>query len=183
MTDQMERSLGEMQIAPATRADVPEILILFDEAVAWLEEQGLSGQWGTTPFSRLPGMSDRFGLWIEHQALFTARMSGELVGVLAVSPRFPVYALNHLEGCPGPAHYLEAFTTKRQHGGRGIGFTLLRWAERFARQRGADHLLLDCWADNAGLCAYYQRAGFLPCGTFQLGDWRGQFFTKALAAE
>ena len=81
---------------------------------------------------------------------------------------------------PGPALYLEAFTTKRRHEGRSIGSTLLRWAERYAKAEGAAWLRLDCWAENEGLCAYYQRAGFLPCGQFQLGHWRGQFFEKAL---
>lgn len=142
----------------------------------------MAGQWGTTPFSALPGMQQRLSKWLEDGALFAGRVEGALVGVLAVSECIPEYAVSEWERRPAPACYLEAFTTKREYEGRGIGSALLKWAEQYALTRGVEQLRLDCWADNAALCAYYERQGFAPCGDFRVGNWRGHLFEKAVSS-
>ncbi len=171
---------GDMRISLARPDQVPAILTLFDESVTWLDEKGLTGQWGTTPFSQHPRMRERFAEWIEQGALFVAEIADDLVGVLAVGGPPPAYALSYLEGRPGPAYYLEAFTTKRQYQGQGVGGGLLRWAEAYSRERGIAYLRLDCWAENPGLTGYYERSGYTPCGEMLIGSWRGQLFEKAL---
>ncbi|MFF4422815.1 GNAT family N-acetyltransferase [Streptomyces sp. NPDC001549] len=50
------------------------------------------------------------------------------------------------------------------HRGRGIGRALMECAERFARERGADHLWLEVSSVNAPAVHAYRRMGFTFCG-------------------
>ncbi len=168
------------RIETATLDDLPGIIALFDDALAWLTQRGITGQWGTTPFSALPTMREHFGALIDRGAMFVARSDHGLIGTVAVGPHVPAYALPVVEGLLGVAYYLEALATARRHKGHAIGQALLRWAESRARQQGASYLRLDCWAGNPALCAYYEREGFAPLARFDVGDWQGQLFEKGL---
>lgn len=170
----------EIEIRVATRADVPRILTLFDGAVGWLVERGISGQWGTRPFSDHSHAEERFLAWIDPGVMFVAQIDGEIVGSLAISEHPPAYAEAACVGLPGPVYYLEAFVTDRSRAGQGIGRTMLAWAERRARDRGIGSLQLDCWSGNPALVAYYQRAGYVPVRRFEVGTWIGQLLVKEL---
>ena len=171
---------GTLEISVAHAADLPGVLRLFDDAVAWLNARGVTGQWGTTPFSASPRSGPRFMGWIDAGALFVARQDGRIVGTVALAAQPPAYAAHFWETFPATAYYLEAFATARDRAGEGIGGALLAWAEAYARQRGKATIWLDCWADSRDLVAYYQRAGYTPVDTFSVGEWRGQLFHKAL---
>jgi GNAT superfamily N-acetyltransferase len=69
----------------------------------------------------------------------------------------------------GDAAYVHSLAVRRDLAGRGIGAAVLAWAEREAAARGRRFLRLDCLAANAGLTAYYERAGFSPIGIVRLG--------------
>lgn len=178
MTDRDPTPTGNLEIARAQPEDLNSTLTLFDEAVAWLNRKGIPGQWGTEPFSSNPRFAQRLAAWIESGVLYTARRGGELLGVIAISPDAPRYAATEVQGRPGPAFYLEAFTTRRSEKGQGVGRALLEFAEAHARLQGAAWLRLDCWAGNPDLCAYYERAGYQPFGQCRLGEWVGQLFEK-----
>jgi GNAT superfamily N-acetyltransferase len=173
-------SCGTLWIIPACAEDLPELLSLFDDAVAWLVRRGITQQWGTTAFSEIPQMHKRFMEWIDRGELFVARSDDKLVGTLALSKVAPHYVAHLWQSFPESACYLEAFTTTRSLVGQGIGQALLQWAEHYALQQGKNTMWLDCWADNHALCGYYQRAGFAPRSEFLVGEWRGQLFEKSL---
>ena len=44
---------------------------------------------------------------------------------------------------------------------RGLGIELLKFAERITAKMDRKLLRLDCFAGNAALCSYYERAGFV----------------------
>lgn len=171
---------GTLEIRIAQAQDLPEVLGLFDDAVAWLNARGVTGQWGTMPFSVSSRSQPRFMGWIGAGALFVARQDGRIVGTIALAEQPPTYAAHFWPAFPATAYYLEAFATARDRAGEGIGRALLAWAEDYTRQQGKDTIWLDCWADSPGLVAYYQRAGYTPMNTFSVGEWRGQLFHKAL---
>ncbi|MER6444861.1 GNAT family N-acetyltransferase [Streptomyces venezuelae] len=50
------------------------------------------------------------------------------------------------------------------HRGRGIGRALMECADRFARERGAEHLWLEVSSVNAPAVHAYRRMGFAFCG-------------------
>jgi GNAT superfamily N-acetyltransferase len=178
----MNQSLnsGPIAVSLAQQGDLQPVLLLFDEAVVWLNQRGKAKQWGSEPFSTSPFLRDRFLHWIEQRMLFIGRLDERLAGSLVLNPAAPAYIARYQDRFPSDAFYLEAFVTARSLAGQGIGQTLLQWAERYAREAGKTTLWLDCWADNAPLVAYYQRMGFSERENFTVGDWRGQLFEKRL---
>ncbi len=165
--------------------DLPDILALWDETVAWLVSKGIEKQWGTTLFSKIPAMRDRFLSWLRRGELFIAREgerhAGPIVATLALVDTIPGYAASAWGPSPDQGLYLEAFTTARMLRGSGLGRALLQWAEAHTLEQGSTVLRLDCWAGNPVLCEYYRAAGFHPVSTFRLGDWEGRTFEKRLS--
>ena len=177
---EMPGSHNTIEMTLARPNDLDEILALFDEAVVWLVSHGIEKQWGTTPFSELPRMRERFIAWIGQGVLFTAYNNDQLVGTLVVSETAPAYVAHLWQSFPISALYLEAFITARSRAGQGIGRIVLQWAEQYAIQSHKTTLWLDCWAENQALCRYYEQAGFIPQSEFFVGEWRGQLFEKPL---
>ena len=50
---------GTFCCAPGRADDEQSLLGLFDEAVLWLTDRGLSGQWGSRPWSERPETKER----------------------------------------------------------------------------------------------------------------------------
>jgi GNAT superfamily N-acetyltransferase len=172
---------GELSVAPASSSDLYPILRLFDETVNWLNARGLGNQWGNELFSTSLDRHKQFLQWIHTDALFVAHFQGQIVGSLALNPIAPWYIAQRWELFPISSLYLEAFTTSRALAGRGLGRSLLMWAEHYAREIGKTAIWLDCWADNPALIHYYEQAGFMPREIFLVHAWRGQLFEKQLA--
>lgn len=167
-------------IERATTADLDAILSLFDDAVLWLVAQGITGQWGTRPFSESASMRNRLEGWASSNTLYVARIAEKTVACLALANTIPSYALAALPSFPDPAFYLEAFTTSRALAGTGLGGDFMRWAEAYAQSQGKTSMWLDCWADNPGLVGYYTHQGYTPIRDFYVGSWRGMLFHKPL---
>ena len=64
---------------------------------------------------------------------------------------------------PDDAGYVHSLATRNSVRGHGIGAALLEWAKEHVRARGRSRMRLDCWGNNAALCAYYERLGFTFC--------------------
>ena len=185
LPQKIETSGGSIWLMPGYEDDLSNILTLWDGTVAWLVAKGIEKQWGSTPFSQLPAMRERFLLWLRRGELFLARArntsTGAIVATLALVDTIPAYAASAWGVAPEQCLYLEAFTTTRILQGSGLGRTLLQWAEAYTLERGKAVLRLDCWAGNQTLCEYYRAAGFQPHNAFRLGDWDGQTFEKRLS--
>jgi ribosomal protein S18 acetylase RimI-like enzyme len=163
----------------ANLADLEEVLRLFDAVQAWLVARGLREQWGDAPFSAGEAQRERFAAWLVAGSFFVVRRQRRIVGTLVLGAMPPDYAHDALAGRVRGG-YLEALAVHRDHAGRGVGTSLLRWAEEEARERGLGHLRLDCWAENQVLRAYYRRAGFAEIADLTLGSWRGTLFEKPI---
>ena len=172
---------AEVSMTPAQPGDLLPVLKLFDEAVVWLNQRGITQQWGTEPISLSPQSQAQFMGWIAQGHLFAAHLDGRIVGSLALSPTAPGYIAKRWEQFPASAFYLEAFVTARVLAGQGLGRIMLQWAERYTREVGKAAIWLDCWGENADLVRYYQRVGFEPREEFLVKGWRGQLFEKVLS--
>ncbi|MGH2507583.1 MAG: GNAT family N-acetyltransferase [Ktedonobacteraceae bacterium] len=176
-----ELSLQSISILPASQEDLLPILKLFDEAVVWLNQQGMEKQWGSKPFSTSPQINEQFLGWINQETMFVVRLHDRIIRSLALNPVAPPYIANRWESFPSSAFYLEASVTSRSLIGQNIGRALLQWAEHYTRESGRMTIWLDCWDENAALVRYYQQMGFVPRGTFMVKAWRGQLFEKQIA--
>ena len=161
----------EVLLRPGTVDDEQSLLRLFDEAVLWLAERGLSGQWGSKPWSEIPDRRERVARLARSPNLTVAEVGGELVGALDVSEDSPAYAPVTDE----PGLYIILLLTSRRLVRQGIGTALLNHARADCLARGLSLLRVDCWAGG------YQSAGFTPTESFDRDGWPGQLLVERLS--
>ena len=166
----------ELQIRPGSRADGDAVLAMFDEAVAWLADRGLSGQWGELPFSTRPEMRARVGRILDYDEVRIAEHEGVTVGVIAAGTA-PAYA----PPADVPELYVTLLLSARRLAGNAIGARLIALADAIGRERGAHQVRVDCWADAPALVRFYERQGFARDRRFELDGWRGQVLCRGLS--
>lgn len=79
-----------------------------------------------------------------------------------------------------PARYLNRIAVHPGAQGRGLGAWCLAWAVARAEAEGARALRCDVLAANAGLRAFYERAGFVARGTRTHSGWTFACYERAL---
>nr|WP_106583192.1 GNAT family N-acetyltransferase [Murinocardiopsis flavida] len=166
-----------MRIRTGGAGDVPALLGLFDQAVAWLAARGRAAQWGDRPWSERPERVDMVRGLVDGGDLWIAESGGGAAGALLVAeqpmPYVPAAAEREL--------YIRLLITARTHAGEGIGAALLDRARQEAADRGIALLRVDCWAGGDGaLIGYYERAGFTPTERIPVKDTEVQVFEQRL---
>lgn len=162
----------ELSLRPGGAGDLPWLLGLFDEAVAWMVARGQPGQWGTEPWSETERGRARAAGLCQGGGLRIAIRHGEDVAALVVGE-----APHYVPAIDAPELYVQLLLVSRRHAHLGIGAWLVRRAIDEARERGAGVLRVDCWAGAPTLVAWYERQGFQGAGTFTVNDgWPGQIF-------
>ena len=151
----------------ATLGDMDDLLRLRREAEDWLARRGIR-QW-------MPGEVDPRD--VRDQLLagewHVIRAGDHLRGGLRLLwSDEPVWAEDNV-----PAAYVHGVMIDRRHAGRGLGATLLGWAEGQARQASVDLIRLDCVESNEGLRRYYRELGFREVGR---RDFEGPWFSAVL---
>ena len=167
--------IATWQIRPARLGDATHILSVSDEATVWLVDHGLSNQWGGDPPSSESAFVARVSSWIhEGQAMVAVDAKGDVQGY-AVSGSLPPPYLDPTlaERVVEDAYYVYTVASRMRPASRGVGRSLLLWAEDRARAVGATYLRLDCWPDNAELRAYYEKLGFGEFDTYVDEGWHG----------
>lgn len=163
----------ELAIRSGGVDDESAVLALFDDAIAWLVQRGLVGQWGEQPLSARLDMTTMVREMLTDNEIRIAEHDGAVVGVLAAGPS-PPYAPSN----PAPELYVLLLLSARRLSGNRIGARLLELAGEMARERGALMLRVDCWADSPALVKYYERHGFVRADRFNLNGWRGQILSR-----
>lgn len=159
-------------------ADVPVLMDMFDEAVAWLAARGSTGQWGAQPHSGDPARVRHITELVAANETWVAERGGEPAGMLVVGSAMPYV--------PPPAEpelYVVILIARRGAFARGAGSALLAHAEDRARALGVGLQRVDCYAGGDGeLVRYYERHGFTRTDTFTVGTWPGQVLAKKVTA-
>ncbi|HXO08838.1 MAG TPA: GNAT family N-acetyltransferase [Solirubrobacteraceae bacterium] len=166
----------ELRFRPGSPTDADAVLAMFDEAIAWLVQRGLAGQWGELPFSTRHEPRERVRRILHDDEVRIAEHGGVPVGALAAGGAPPYAPASEV-----PELYVTLLLSARRLAGNGIGARLLELADALATERGAVQLRVDCWADAPALVRFYERQGFARTGRFELTGWRGQVLRKHLA--
>lgn len=163
--------MSDMTIRPTTEADIPGVLKMGDEAVAWLVSQGRTGQWGTQPWTEKPERMKSLTERLTKTEFSVAEIGGELAGSLAVATHIPDYAPPVDE----PELYVHFLITAAAFRGMRVGARLLDRARERAREMGIGLVRVDCYGGADGkLVRYYESQGFTRTETFSVNDWPGQ---------
>ncbi|MEV0528511.1 GNAT family N-acetyltransferase [Streptomyces sp. NPDC050439] len=167
-------SHSHITIRPAGPDDIPAVLALFDEAVAWLVSQGRTGQWGDTPWSANPKTIALVEKYLTTGSAWIAEIGGLPVGTLTLTDGPGSY----IAPVDEPERYIHLLASRH---GTGAGAALLAHAAAETRRQGVSLLRVDCYAGGDGkLVAFYERNGFTRTESFveQDGTWPGQILAR-----
>lgn len=174
--EQIITESGPIEIMRAEQHDLPDVLSLYDESLSWLKDQGRIEQTGISRCSQDPTIIRRFGDWIAEKTVFLAVRHGQIEGVARVSAR-PSFPWHDKAAHVG---YVETLATRRRSKGIGLGLTLLRWTELYARRQGWQALRVDCSGESGELVACYEGAGFMPFRDFMIRGRQGKLLERRI---
>ena len=81
---------------------------------------------------------------------------------------------------PPDAGYIHLLAVAPDMHGQGVGKQIIDWAVEQAVQNERQFLRLDCHPDNKGLCAYYEKQGFVRKDMRRITNPLGAQYTAAL---
>jgi GNAT superfamily N-acetyltransferase len=146
-------SAGPLTIRRAGPGDVPAVLDLLDESVAWLRDRGLQ-QWLLWPSERdtVAPAVDRGEVWLARTG------AGDVAGTVTLAAGGSGAALWG-EGDRQAAMYLSRLAVRRALAGRGLGARILDWALLRAGRHGGSVLRVAAWPGNPRLHEYLRGRG------------------------
>ncbi|EPD42327.1 MULTISPECIES: GNAT family N-acetyltransferase [Delftia] len=170
---------GSLLIRRATALDVPAVLNVFDEVMAWFVQMGNEGQWGSEPWSSSPR---RIQLVEDACALPEAWVAederGRLLAALVLGEAQP-----YVPPATEPEIYVRVLIASRDDRARGMGRRLLAFADRRARAAGVQRLRVDCYSGGTGeLVRFYESCGYERITSFSVDGWPGQLLGRSLGA-
>ncbi len=159
-----------MKIRKATVWDIPAIIDLLRLRIQWMDEMNLY-QWNKTDYLGVYPYS-YFVYRVEQDDLYVAEHNQAIVGVMALlrdDPRWTV---------PAKSLYVHHLATHPEQ--KGLGVTMLHFAEQEVLAMGGSVLRLDCQTVNLALNQYYERLGYRCVGRCIDGAYEGNLMEKQL---
>lgn len=170
--------IGPIMIIQAQPSDLAAITDILEEAASWIASLGID-QWQPGSFLNTSSQK-RIAQNIGHGEVYLAFYNGQAIGTITVQEGSAfdeeLWSYETLQD----ALYVHRLAVRRAFAGKGIGYVLLKWAEQLAANTGKAFLRLDCMADNAALCTYYERWGFTCRGTIGQ-SWKANIYEKSVS--
>lgn len=171
--------MENMNVRRATMAEIDWIVGLSQRVQDALTASGSLQHIGPLPHTMVETSvrADSAYILVSPEHLPDHRLGSVLVDLL--TPASPVslerWGLADLEE---PLWYLHAFMLEPAIQGRGLGAIFLEGVKRLVLPHLSGTIILDCWAGNRKLRAFYQRNGFTFHGVFssKLGDYEVAVF-------
>ncbi|HZZ30995.1 MAG TPA: GNAT family N-acetyltransferase [Phenylobacterium sp.] len=139
---------ASFEIGPAAPDEALAVSLILQEAARWITT------WRAQLWDpALLGEAFVAG-FIARGEVLTARIGGEIAGVVIIEPEDPHFWPEHP---PGEALYLHKLAVRRAHAGAGVPAALFDRAAVLALTQGRWRLRLDC---DAPLAGFYERMGF-----------------------
>jgi GNAT superfamily N-acetyltransferase len=159
--DQGSRSKWPLGVANAwihraEEGDLAGAVEILEEAAEWTARLGLPS-WEPGGF-RSPSGRGRTQLTkaLLSGGLYVARIGEEAAATVSLLDR----DVRFWPGARPDALYVHKLAVSRRYARRGVGRAILEWAAEEARERGKQHLRLDCSQEDPRIRAYYEDAGF-----------------------
>jgi GNAT superfamily N-acetyltransferase len=167
----------EFAIRPATPRDQPIVIGLIEEASAWLRGKD-TDQWAR-PWPDREGRDARVRLGLERGETWIV-WDGDVPAATMTICRTANPDVWR-ENSKGDAVYIHRLVVGRSYAGNDLGGTMIDWAvQRECAERHVEWVRVDVWSTNARLHDYYERQGFVRCGTCpDPGYPSGALFQKA----
>lgn len=164
-------------IGPATTSSQPIVIGLIEEASAWLRGKD-TDQWARPwPDKRRRDARVRLGLARGETWLVWSGDVPAATMTICRTANFTVWG----EMATAEAVYIHRLVVSRPYGGQDLGGVMIDWAvQRECAMRPLEWVRVDVWNSNAELHYYYERQGFIRCGTCADPSYpSGALFQKA----
>lgn len=149
-------------IRPATVDEQPVVIGLIEQASAWLRGRN-TDQWAR-PWPDREGRDARVRQGLERGETWIVRDGDAPAATMTVCSTANPHVWR--EKAEGDAVYIHRLVVGRSHAGQDLGGTMIDWAvQRECAVRHVEWVRVDVWTTNTALHAYYERQGFLRCGT------------------
>ena len=140
----------------AKKEDLEEVLELLVNAAGWLRSKGTK-QWDYY-LTDLEGNKEEVVASIENDSTYIVEQDGKAIATLTLESAPNEWDMDIWGDQAGDdVAYLHRLAVHRGFAGKGIGASLLDWAENAMRTSGKKSIRFDCIADNEGLNRYYQK--------------------------
>ena len=164
-------SPGQLKVVPAKLEDIDTVLVILDEAAAWIIKQRLPSVWKPGGFSRRTFLEQ-----ISRGEVHLGLVDGTPAGTITLQWADLVF---WGEQQPN-AGYVHKLAVRPAHAGQKIGVEMLKWAESAAREVGKRFLRLNCLAEDSKIRDYYERAGFVYKGDVAGPRAKASLYEKSL---
>jgi GNAT superfamily N-acetyltransferase len=138
------------------------LIDLIEEAARWLRGRD-TDQWAE-PWPDRRGRDERVRRGVELGQTWIVWDGDVPAATMTISPRAnPDVWRDKAEDA---AVYIHRLVVSRAYAGLGLGGVMIDWAvQRELRTRRVDWVRVDVWTTNADLHDYYERQGFIRCGS------------------
>lgn len=170
--------IGAITVVQAQPSDLAVMTEILEEAALWIESLDID-QWRPGYFFATSSQK-RMAENIRDGEVYLVLCDEQVIGTITVQVGSAIDEELWDHDTLNEALYIHRLAIRRRFAGHGLGYMLMHWAEHLAKQAGKTYLRLDCMADNAALCAYYERDGFIRRGI--IGEsWKSSIYEKNIS--
>ncbi|HLJ35204.1 MAG TPA: GNAT family N-acetyltransferase [Ktedonobacteraceae bacterium] len=170
--------IGAITIVQAQSSDLAVITEILEETALWIESLDID-QWRPGYFLGTSSQL-RMAQNISDGEAYLVLYEEQVIGTITVQAGSAIDEELWGNETLKDALYVHRLALRRAFARKGIGYMLLHWAEGLATHAGKTYLRLDCMADNAALCTYYERDGFICRGI--IGEnWKSSIYEKSVS--
>ena len=153
-------------VRKAAAHDLPELLEIYEEARAFMAQNGNPTQWGK---NRYPP-AELIEKDIRLSRLYVLERGGRVCGAFVLmAGDEPTYRVIERGAWPNQKPYLTVHRLASRTDEHGVGRAALEFAAARAREKGLD-LRIDTHADNAPMLRVIESFGFAYCGMIRVAD-------------
>ena len=140
----------------AKREDLEKVLGVLVNAAGWLQTKGTK-QWSYY-LTDLDGNKEEVVASIENESTYIVEKEGKVIATMTLESEPNEWDVDMWgEEAEASVAYLHRLAVHRDFAGKGIGGSLLDWAENAMIESGKKSIRFDCIASNEGLNHYYQK--------------------------
>ena len=170
-------SFEHLTASRASIHDMAEIIRLQGEGEAWNASKGF------VPLSFRYSAAKKkefLELHLRESEMYIFKNATEAVGLVKIQWKDPIIWGD--AGWDPLAAYVHGVTIGYAWHGEGLGAWILKWSEKFIKDKGMNFCRVDCSKDNLKLCGYYEANGYKDKGLVTLkSGWVSRKYEKALA--
>jgi ribosomal protein S18 acetylase RimI-like enzyme len=158
----------------AQNNDLSLILTLLKQASDWLQNQGIKqwSFWQNPPADKVAWLQQG----LDNQEFYLVKNQNELLGMYRLMNEDELYWGKQSQ----TAAYIHSLVVKKEFAGQKLGNQILQHIENQLISQKIPLLRLDCVAENTGLCAYYEKQGFVKVGQKQMPHSLNNLYEKKL---